>query len=647
MRRTTVVVSALTILATTGLGARSSSAAPPPLAFHAPVVLPGSSGAHGGGGGNEPSVAISLTDTAIAPAGVRYPSWQSPGEFASSTDGVHFTNLGFPDEEAVGDETNAVDAAGALYNGQICGGATTLHSCLYKSVDGGHTWTKTNATADNHPGAADRPWIDVYPKFGADWDTDQTTVYLEYHTFSPEELAYVTVSNDGGHTFSPPRFITTDTNALNGSGCNTVPGGVAVDQPTGTVYALWISGNDVASNVQTGCNYSQVGPFNKAWVSTSTDGGDTWESHLAWQGAFDPVTKVGDNADKIFATLAVDRGGQVHVLLPVRHHDDPVSFAATGQETPQRTDLLMVTSPDQGATWTEPLRINRTAGSYFFPWPAAGSAGIVDVAYYQTASLEPNDPADRWFIGFSQVRGAVATTGAGGTRYGAAPRIESRLLDPQPVHVGGICTFGLFCAALPGSNRNLADAIGMDLDPAGGANAAYTVDARGEVQVTGHAHTRYPTGLVHVLASVSDPVDGADPTGGIRYKDLRTNPPGPAAQGFSCTGQPSSDEILTGDTVQVDGTVTCDTLAGVATFVLVVTEGGASDRYDMTLFDSNGARLYEWDDQTTAGLGDLSVVVKGQVSDREDSHVEFACQSSGPSAYASLPPLSGCYRASG
>ena len=438
--------------------------------FTGPTTLPGSDD------GTEPSLAISTT-------GIRYASWQSPGEFASSPDGVHFTNTGSPDANALGDVTNAVDAAGALYNAQICGPPAALHTCVYRSLDGGRTWPQQTIAADSNPGASDRPWIDVYPKdTGGAWNPDLTTVYLEYHTFSPEDLAYVTVSQDGGKTFSPPRLLTTDTNAISGSGCNTIPSGVAADPRSGVVYALWLSGNDVASNATSGCNYSQIGPFDKAWVSTSTDGGLTWSSHLAWQGRFDPATKIGDNADKIFGTISVDGSGQVHVMLPVRANDDPVGFVAacetgsTCQETPQPTDLLLVTSPDRGGHWTAPFRVNPTTGSHFFPWIAGGSGGIVDAIYYRTDSLRPNDPADRWFASFAQVTGATATVGAQGAAYTTRPKVATRLLDPGAVHVGGICTFGIFCSAVPDGNRSLADSIAIALDPAGGANAVWTND---------------------------------------------------------------------------------------------------------------------------------------------------------------------------
>ena len=468
--RSPLVALLLLVLATL-LFATSAAGSTKPPGFTGPTTLPGSDG------GSEPSLAISTT-------GIRYPSWQAPGEFASSRDGVHFTNLGMPDASALGDVTNAVDAAGALYNGQICGAPTILHTCVYRSLDGGKTWPQTTLAADVNPGASDRPWIDVYPKnTGGSWNPDLTTVYLEYHTFSPDDLAYVTVSHDGGKSFSPPHIITSDTNAISGSGCNTIPSGVAVDSRSGAVYALWLSGNDVASNVTTGCNYSQIGPFDKAWVSASTDGGLTWTSHLAWQGSFDPVTKIGDNADKIFGTISVDTAGQVHVLLPVRSNDDPVGFVAaceTGgacQEAPQPTNLELVTSPDGGAHWTAPFQVNTTTGSYFFPWIAAGSSGIVDSIYYRTDSLRPNDPTDRWFTAFSQITGATARMGAGVASYAMKPQVVTQLLDSSATHIGGICTFGIFCSAVPNANRSLADSIAIGLDPAGGANAVWTNDA--------------------------------------------------------------------------------------------------------------------------------------------------------------------------
>jgi uncharacterized repeat protein (TIGR01451 family) len=438
--------------------------------------MPGSSG------GSEPSLALNKN-------GIRYVSWQAPGQFAKSADGVNFNQITTPDTGASGDVTNAIGSNGAIYNGQICGGATTLHTCIYRSTDGGTTWQQRNMLADNHPGASDRPWITVKP--GA--NPDQDTVYLEFHTFTPDDLVYVTTSTDGGLNFGPAIPVETGTNsAIPDSQCNTIPGGIVVDQNNGDVYALWLSGDDVAQNVTTGCNYSQVGPFAKAWVSRSTDGGTTWTPALAWQGVFDVTTNIGDNAGKIFSTITQDKSSQVHIGLSVRHNDNPRQFVLDCQtnpnclESPSLTDMYIVTSPDHGAHWTLPFKVNQTNGSFFFPWIHAGSAGRLDVANYSSTTQRPNDPASIWFVGMSQVTGAVAhyTSGPNAT-YDTTPVATSQiLLDPNRVHGngttgGGICTYGLFCAAVPGSNRNLADVFEVHLDPAGGANVTWTSDNGG------------------------------------------------------------------------------------------------------------------------------------------------------------------------
>ena len=471
-----VLVAGALLLTATTLPATAHPAAGVKSSFISPIVMPGSED------GNEPYIAIDER-------GTRYVSWQGPGEFAKSVDGVNFTNIGMPDENAIGDVDNAVDAAGSIYNVQICGDPQNiLHNCVYRSDDGGQTWSKTEV-ADMHPGAADRPWIEVFPKHVAGpWDPDNTTVYLEYHTFSPDDLVYVTVSNDGGQTFSTPNPITTNIDAAQSSACNTIPGGIDVDKK-GNVYALWLSGNDFTSNVVTGCNYSQIGPFNKAWISRSLDGGTTWSAFKVWQGAFDPVTKVGDNADKLFPALAIDGIGQVQVVIPVRRNDDPVTFAATGDEPPQRTDLIYATSPDRGKHWA--TFTHTSDGSHFFPWIAAGSAGEIATVLYESRTLQPNDPGSVWYVAYYRLSGAKAFLDGNKARYFNKPQLSTQRLDHNPIHIGGICTFGIFCSALPDSNRNLADSISIWLDPAGGANAVWTVDAPRQLQQGEDSHIEY------------------------------------------------------------------------------------------------------------------------------------------------------------
>jgi uncharacterized repeat protein (TIGR01451 family) len=589
------------LLVSSGWERRTVAVNPAP-GFHAPVAMPGSNA------GTEPSLAIPMQ----VGAGLRFVTWQNPGEIATSLDGVNFTNRGT--RAGGGDVTNAADPSGALFFGQFCTGAFTLHACLERSIDSALTWPLHTDIADMHPGAADRPWIEVFPHRRSTlaaaqaWNPDNTRVYMEYHTFSPEELAYVTVSADGGHTFSEAKLITSDTNALVGSGCNTVPGGIGVDENDGTIYALWLSGNDVASSVVTGCNYSQIGPFNKAWVSRSTDGGNTWTANLAWQGPIDLVTKIGDNADKIFATISVDQVGQVHVVLPVRHNDDPLGFTAdcqvssTCEEDPQDTDLLLVTSPDKGAHWTLPVTIEGSSGSYFFPWTAAGSQGIVNAVYYRSSTRQPNKASNLWYIGHTRVKGAVATYTTGpNANYSSPPTFQEQLLDSDPVHGngatgGGICTFGLFCSAVPGANRTLADSIAVSLDPAGGVNAVWTdnITPSGKViqftcqnsgpsSIAGAPDLNGCYGPADISITQTDSQDPVSPGGTFTYHLTVTNNGTPAMP--ATTSGVTITDVLSAGVTLVSATPNTGTCSGTSTVTcdLGIFPSGATSTVDIVV----------------------------------------------------------------
>ncbi len=503
-------------LALISLAAMPSHQTSPPKAptvapgFHAAVIPPGS-----GAGGNESYVGIGFVGSRT---GNRVQAWQGSTRYNISPDGVNwnFVTGQIPGTAGGGDVVTAVDAFGAYYIMEFC--STTqgaLQACLHKSTNGGASWT-TTTIANVLPNPVDRPWIDVYPKLGATstiTSTAQTRVYLEYHTFTDGQT-YVNTSTDGGTTFGPPIPVGAGTNtALPDSSCNTVPSGVAVDQRDGTAYAVWLSGDDVAQNTITGCNVTQIGPFNKAWVSKSTNDGLTWTIPSvgpAWTGFFDITTDTGDNANKLFGSIAVDYAGQVHVLVTARKKDQPLQYVADCEnplvpcvENKADTDLVFVTSPDGGAHWTTPRDINlvhdadnnpdTNPHTYFYPWIYAGAKGMVGAVYYYAPTNSPNatSPAtNSWYTKYSLISDAVANppgvgscppdniTLSGPACYvGAGPQVaQETQISSNAIHVGGICTFGLFCS-VTGGNRNLLDSNNIAIDPAGGANNNWTADA--------------------------------------------------------------------------------------------------------------------------------------------------------------------------
>ena len=143
----------------------------------------------------------------------------------------------------------------------------------------------------------------------------------------------------------------------------------------------------------------------------------------------------------------------------------------------------MVTSPDRGGHWTAPLTIDGLAGSHFFPWAAAGSAGRVAVIEYSSSTRQPNDPASIWYAAFLSVENAIAKVSRNVARYTKTPRVTRLFLDPDPAHIGGICSFGIFCSVVPNADRSLADSIAVAIDPGGGANAVWTDNSTGTNEI--------------------------------------------------------------------------------------------------------------------------------------------------------------------
>src|SRR5205814_8096940 len=115
-------------------------------------------------------------------------------------------------------------------------------------------------------------------------------------------------SHDGGATFVQTNVFANDPNAEVQSFCDTIPSDIEVDPQTGEVYVQWITADPVANTTQ-GCNITQLENFHQVWVAHSANGGLTWDAHQVFDTG--PQT----NTDDIFATLAVDRGGNVYSVF--------------------------------------------------------------------------------------------------------------------------------------------------------------------------------------------------------------------------------------------------------------------------------------------------------------------------------------------
>jgi hypothetical protein len=133
---------------------------------------------------------------------------------------------------------------------------------------------------------------------------------------------------------------------------------------------------------------------------------------------------------------------------------------------------------DSGAApvWKGPFKANSTTGTHFFPAIAVGDPGRVDVAWIRTDKVIPMLPYGKpqpgggagasWWLYTAQTQDLFAEGG---------PTWTQQQLTPSTIHVGDVCTLGIFCV-FPDSDRDLLDFIDIAIDPRGLAHVAYTAD---------------------------------------------------------------------------------------------------------------------------------------------------------------------------
>jgi hypothetical protein len=452
----TLLLLAALVLARPAAATDTGSLRPPRFALH-------QIGPQDGGG--EPS-------TAIARDGTIYVS--APGdamEFYRSTDrGVTWTKGASP-ESPSGDTSVNVDSSGAVYESNLHGlefGQDTLQADIFKSFDGGATWPQmgTSAIEDSNttgqPALVDRQWVDASIPSGG--TTDTALVYVTYHDWGPSQI-WVSGSSDGGKTFGLPVDVVTSPEAQLDSFCDTIPGGLKVVpaglRHAGRVFVTWLAADP--ANPLSGCNETQLAAFHSVWVAYSDDHGATWTDQLVFDGG------VLHDGSEIFDDLTLDDRGNPYIAFPMNLAD--------------QFDVYVEASFDGGLTWNgksdgtgQPYKVDVDTGTHYFAAIAAGKPGRVDVAYLGTDVVVPTTPYGKPEPGGDANASWDVYMAQSVDLLSGSPTWTNVRLTPSPMHVGDICTLGIFCAAIPDSNRNLLDFIDIAVDAHGLAHVAYTDD---------------------------------------------------------------------------------------------------------------------------------------------------------------------------
>ena len=232
------------------------------------------------------------------------------------------------------------------------------------SDDNGLSWSApVLATTKNNPNDfndKESLWVDDLP--GSPYFGRVYVSYTEFRspTCCPSEPVMVTVSADGGRSFSAPKQLSQSGN--NGTG-NGRQGSAVRSGPDGSVYVAWEQGG------------AQV-------LAISRNGGGSWSRPIA-------IGPVADIADPIpgsnfrtdsFPSIAADpRSGSTTL------------YTSWVNRTPGGGRVVVATSVNRGASWGPLVTVSTpTEGYAFFQGLDVAPNGRVDVGYQAQVAISPS-----------------------------------------------------------------------------------------------------------------------------------------------------------------------------------------------------------------------------------------------------------------
>jgi len=224
-----------------------------------------------------------------------------------------------------------------------------------RSADGGKTWDQQDHAVKENPTAPGIPFED---KPGMVADTTQGpyrgNIYIGWTEFSlTKSIILFSRSSDSGVSWSAPIEISTH-EGLPRDDNGSVEGFTAAVAADGTLFATWADGYNIA-------------------FTSSRDGGKTFAPSRVIQDHPAPYFPIpGSSRGNGFPQLAIDpRNGMLFLTWSDYRNGD--------------IDVFLSTSADQGAPWSEPVRVNSDAihngSDQFLQWlavdPVSGAANVI------------------------------------------------------------------------------------------------------------------------------------------------------------------------------------------------------------------------------------------------------------------------------
>ena len=339
-------------------------------------------------------------------------------------------------------------------------------SPVFKSTDGGATWTTTSpGLRANLPGGGDSN-IAIDPVNGSLYMTD---LWLVNSTVSR--------STDGAATWlaNPLQGVVVQDRpwiATAGGGnvyhvTHQVPVGLIVSKSVSPLDGLVFPLHTVAATVldQTGC---VCPPGNLIAEGGGLLGDKVGVIYSTSTGGVKFAFSTNGGLTFTNSVVSSVTGAATNTNFPVVANAGGGHLVATWQEVIGNTSRVQFSSSyNWGASWTAPQTLV-SSGTSVYPWVAASGGHVVVSLYHSSETAAPDtvSPGAQWFESF------VESSDGGTTFTGAAA------VDPTPAKTGPVCTAGINCSA----NRELGDFQTVALDNAGHAVVSYDRVTGGTVQ---------------------------------------------------------------------------------------------------------------------------------------------------------------------
>jgi hypothetical protein len=324
---------------------------------------------------------------------------------------------------------------------------------IFRTTDGGATWTSADASAYGVQAACCDPGV----SYGPDGH-----VYAIILDTSPE-ATYILRSSDGGATWQGPSSVSTpdrpniatdpsdpnivyvtytDFNQPAGriAGYKSTDGGVTwgseflIGDPIAPPGYQQSSQPRVASNGWVYVGYQEYNDQNvgcsagvRNELARSTDGGATWivtaelnivqggacSSAQAGRGIFCIDASGNSFRSRSHPIIGVSPTDPMHVYMVYSGGDLESAYTCAGS-TGFHSDTLFRKSTDGGFTFTAPQKINTDpqGKDQYYPWMAVAASGQIWVGWNDRRE-DPNDFLSRWYQSYSNDEGATWLTVAG------------------------------------------------------------------------------------------------------------------------------------------------------------------------------------------------------------------------------------------